>query len=75
MLKDIDLTKVLEGLKKIKSGKLVSVSGDMMFTKGVNHVTCWDNKTENKTQLFLIENSKIDGVISTLESKTFEQNL
>lgn len=72
---DIDFKLVLEGLKKIKSGKLVSVNGNMMFTKGSSHITCWEKSTDPVRQLFTVEISQLDNVISTLESKTSEKNI
>lgn len=72
---DIDFKLVLDGLKKIKSGKLVSVNGNMMFTKGSTYITCWEKSTDPVRQLFTVEISQLDDVISTLESKTSEKNI
>lgn len=72
---DIDFKLVLEGLKKIKSGKLVSVAGNMMFTRGSTHITCWERSSDHGRQLFIIEISQIETIISALESKTSDKNI
>lgn len=72
---DIDFKLVLEGLKKIKSGKLVSVAGNMMFTRGSTNITCWEKSTDPVRQLFTVEISQLDNVISTLEPKTSDKNI
>lgn len=70
MLEHIDLDAVLIGIKKIKDGKLTSVSGGMLFTAGRTHLTCWGIGTASGTQIFILENSNIDRLISLLENKT-----
>lgn len=70
----IDFKLVLEGLKKIKSGKLVSVNGNMMFTRGSTHITCWERSADPGQQLFIVEISQMDTIISSLESKTSDEN-